>query len=323
MPENPDWVHPLDAMARREPLTRAAVRVVVMAVEDAARAEAIGDGLIKLLSQRGRKGSAVVVRPDVHGWNRALEHGLHGSDEPIVVVTSAVAPWAVGHLDPLLKAIDERDHAVGRRPRSVLARLGRRLAAWPYRFLFAVPVADVFSPLRIHRREALDRIPLQSASRLLDVEILAKATFFVQTVEEVAVPDLPSIPVGPVAGDLASLFSNPVLRVEDTEPTRGAGGLVDEIDPEPAPHPNPSPQGGEGPEGEALQSSPSPLAGEGRVGGSEADAPSRPAEPPQGQGEGHDGPGREDAERDHDVAVEEGRPFEHDPAQCVQELGEG
>jgi hypothetical protein len=222
MPENPDWVHPLDAMAKREPLPRAAVRVIVLAVDDPARAEQIGDGLVRLLSQRGRKATSVVVRPDVHGWNRAFEHGLHGSDEPVVIATTATAPWSAAHLDPLLKAIDGRDHAIGCRPRPLLARFGRWLKSWPYRFLFAVPVADVYSPLRIHRREALAKIPLQSASRLVDVEILAKATFFVQTVEEVDVPDLPSIPVGPVGADLALLFSHPILRPEDAEP-EGSG----------------------------------------------------------------------------------------------------
>ncbi len=269
MAENLDWVHPLDAMAKREPLSKAAVRVVVLAVEDPGRAETIGDGLVRLLGQRGRKAAAVVVRPDVHGWNRAIEHGLLGGDEPIVILTTAIAPWTAGHLDPLLKAIDGRDHAIGRRPASSVGKVGRWLSTLPYRFLFAVPASDVYSPLRMHRREALARIPLQSASRLVDVEILAKATFLVQTIEEVDVPALPSTPVGPVAADLSSLFSHPILRREDLEPER-----------------------------------------------------SGPAEPPEGQREGDDGPGREDAERGQDIAVEQGRPFEHHPAQGVEELSE-
>ena len=271
MPENLDWVHPLDAMAKREPLPKAAVRVVVMAVEDAARAQGIGDGLVRLLSQRGRKATSVVVRPDVHGWNRALEHGLLETDEPVVIVTSAVAPWSVGHLDPLLKAIDERDHAIGRRPRSFAGRVARWLVRWPYRFLFAVPVADVYSPLRIHRREALAKIPLQSASRLLDVEILAKATFFVQTIEEVDVP--------------ATCRRSPSGRSRATCPrssrTRSSG------------RPTSRPEG------------------------------SGPAEPSEGQREGADGPGREDAQGDQDVAVEQPRPFEHHPPEADQELGQG
>jgi hypothetical protein len=214
-------------MARREPLGKTPVRVVVMAIEDPARAEQIGKGLVQLLGRRGRKATSVIVRPDIHGWNRALEHGLHGGEEPAVIVTSATAPWSDEHLDPLLQAIDARDHAIGRRPATLLGKLARGLGNLPYRFLFAVPVADVYSPVRIHRRAALARIPLQSASRLLDVEILAKATFFVQTIEEVDVPALPALPVGPTRGDLSSLFAHPVLRTEDSsrppEPPQGQG----------------------------------------------------------------------------------------------------
>ncbi len=160
-----------------------------------------------------------------------------------MIATSALAPWSAGHLDPLLKTIDARDHAIGCRPRSILGRVVRRCAALPYRLLFAVPVADLYSPLRIHRREALAKIPLQSASRLLDVEILAKATFLVQTIEEVDVPDLPSPAVGHVAGDLASLFSHPILRPDDAEP-EGSG---------PAEPAEGQAEGGDGPGGENCQ----------------------------------------------------------------------
>jgi hypothetical protein len=269
VPENLDWVHPLDAMSQRDLLPRAAVRVIVMATEDAERATSIGAGLVSLLTQRGRNATSVVVRADVHGWNRALEGGLSEGDEPLVIVTSATEPWTSGHLDPLLNAVDGRDHVVGRRPRSTLGAIARRLGAIPYRVLFAVPISDLFSPVRIHRREALAKIPLQSASRFLDVEILAKATFFVQTIEEVAVPDLRSPEIGPLGHDLAAVFSHATLKPGEDDP---------------------SPESG-------------------------------PAEPPEGEGEGDDRPGRQDAERQQDVAIEQAGPFEHDASQRLEELG--
>ena len=271
MPENQDWIHPLDEMANREPLGNASVRVIVMATENAARAEEIGIGLVRLLSGRGRKASSIVVRADVHGWNRALEQGLSESAEPIVIVTTASAPWGSGHLDPILKAIDERDHVIGRRPRSGGNAIGRFLRSLLYRFLFAVPVVDVFSPIRIHRREKLVAIPLQSGTRFLDVEILAKATFLVQTIEEVDVPDLPSPDVGPLGHDLAKVFRHPTLKPgEDRERS--------------------------------------------------ADLDSGPAEPPKGESERADSPGREDGEGGQDLAVEQARAFEHDSSQGVEEL---
>jgi len=252
VPENPDWIHPLDAMSQREPLSKSAVRVIVMATEDAARAERIGDALVKLLHQRDRQASSIVVRADVYGWNRALEQGLSESLEPIVIVSSATEPWSAGHLDPLLKAIDSRDHVIGRRPRSKLAGSVRWLKAMPCRVLFAIPVGDLFSPIRIHRREKLAMIPFQSASRFLDVEILAKATFFVQTIEEVDVPKLDSPEVGPMGHDLATVFSHPVFKPDQEAESGGSG----------------------------------------------------PAKHSERESEGHDGPGGENAQGDHDVNVE-------------------
>jgi len=259
MPENTDWVHPLDALAIRTPLAGASVRVIVMTADEPDRARSIGEGLVKLLGQRGRRATSVVVRPDVHGWNRALEGGLAEGDEPIVIVTTATAPWASGHLDPLLKAIDGRDHAIGRRPRARVGSILRRLATLPYRVLFAVPVADVYSPARIHRREKLAAIPLQSGTRFLDVEILAKATFFVQTIEEVAVPDLPSPPVGPVGHDLKAVFSRPVLKPGEggdgrrLEPDASASGPSEGPEGEGERHDAPGREDGERPEDVAVQ----------------------------------------------------------------------
>jgi hypothetical protein len=218
MPEVDDWIHPLDAMAKREPIPRGAVRVIVLATGDSSRAQAVAQGLLSIVRQRGRTGSLIVVQPADGGWNRAIERGLDGSDEPIVVICTATTVPSGGHLDPLLKAIDARDHVVGKRPASQLGRVVRWLKTWPYRVLFAVPVADVFSPIQAHRRVALEAIPLQSVSQFVQVETLAKATFFVHTIEEVEIPDLPSEPVGPTGHDLRLVFTHPVLKREPLTP---------------------------------------------------------------------------------------------------------
>lgn len=198
-------------MNLRDPLPDAAVRVVMMAPGGAEKAEEIGEGIVRLLGQRGRKASMIVVRPDVHGWNVALDQAMAEGDEPLVLVSTATTPWAAGHLDPILKAIDGRDHVIGRRPRRGITALLRWVAMLPTWAIFAVPVLDRFSPVRLHRRAAIAKFPYQSATRFLEVEILAKATFFVQTIEEVAVPDLESPEVGPMGHDLQALFRHPVL----------------------------------------------------------------------------------------------------------------
>src|SRR4051794_27497983 len=177
-----DWIHPLDAAAKRDPIPCGGVRVVVMAAGGDPDPDAIGQGLLDLLKARKRPADAFVVRPDRVGWARALEQGLSDGTHPIVLVTSATRPWTAAHLDPLLKAIDARDHVVGRRP---AGRAGRWLRTLPWRILFALPVDDPFSPCRMHRRSALERVVPQSSSRFLEVEILAKATFLTQVIEEV------------------------------------------------------------------------------------------------------------------------------------------
>ena len=213
-----DWVHPLDIAAKRDPLSGAGVRVIVMATADDPDPDAIGQGLLDLLAQRKRQADAFVVRADVVGWSRALEQGLADGTHPIVLVASAHAPWTSAHLDPLLAAIDARDHVVGRRPLGLAGRLGRWLTTRPWRWLFALPVADVYSPFVAHRREALERIVPQSESRFLAVEILAKATFLTQVIEEVAVPT--AVDSGKTAWrDVMTVLRRPVFVREPAPPS--------------------------------------------------------------------------------------------------------
>ena len=109
---------------------------------------------------------------------------------PLVLVTTAEEPWTNAHLDPLLEAINQCDHVVGRRPtvsRGELGRPARRAGA--ARDLRG-PLRDVHSPCRLHRLDKLAAIPLQSASSFLDTEILAKATFLGHLIDEVAIPPL-------------------------------------------------------------------------------------------------------------------------------------
>ena len=206
-----DWIHPLDAAALREPIPDGDVLVIVMASKGDPDPDSIGQGLLDLLKARRRKADAFVVRPDSRGWDKALEEGLAGGSQPIVLVTTARGRWSAAHLDPLLEAINLRDHVIGRRPAPPGGNLKRWLATLPWRVLFALPVLDAFSPCRMHRRAALETIVPQSVSRFLEVEILAKATFLTQVIEEVDVPPLESPPVGRIGGDLRAVLKSPVF----------------------------------------------------------------------------------------------------------------
>jgi hypothetical protein len=145
------------------------------------------------------------------GAGRALEFGLRDATAPLILVTTSEELWTLAHLDPLLEAIDRCDHVVGRRRLSLIARIRRWVGRLPWRFLFAVPVLDVHSPCRLHRREKLAPIPFQSSTQFLDVEILAKATFFGHMIDEVDVPPLKSPEIWSYWHDLVEVFKRPVL----------------------------------------------------------------------------------------------------------------
>ena len=212
-PGTVDPLHPLDAHAIREPLPKSAGIWAVVLTEGEDRAAAVADGLRRLLSGRGRP-FRVVVEP-YHLESRAdrLAKALDGADLPLVLVTTAAEPWTEAHLKPLCEAIDRSDHVLGRRRRSLPGRLLRWLSNRPWAFLFAIPLSDLHSPCRLHRREVLELLPPQSASRFLDVELLAKASFFAQLVDEADIPPLPSSR-GPSGfwGDFLDVFRRPVIR---------------------------------------------------------------------------------------------------------------
>ncbi len=220
---------PIDPEFRREPRAGAGVLVIAIETADAPAADSVARGLAVLLRERGREADCVVVETR-DGLARALERGLDRATAPLVLVTGAVSPWSADHLDPLLKAIDACDHVIGRRRVGLFARMARGFGGLLWRGLFAVPVADVHSPCRLHRREALEAIVPQSASSFLDVEMLAKATFLKHLIDEVDVPPLASPGSRGVWGDFFDVFGHPRFRREPSTPAEQSQGQVEGAD---------------------------------------------------------------------------------------------
>ena len=181
----------------------------------------VAETLVKLLGKLGRKAEAVAVSAESDGWSRAIEKGLEGASQPLILIAASPGPWSEGHLRPLVQSIDTCDHALGRRPLPPGARLARWLAARRWQWLFAVPAVDVHTPCRLHRREKLAAIPLQSASTFVDVEILAKATFFGHLIDEVPIPELAGGRVGGGWRDFLDVFRHPVLKSGPAEDAQG------------------------------------------------------------------------------------------------------
>ncbi|GIW86946.1 MAG: hypothetical protein KatS3mg108_1270 [Isosphaeraceae bacterium] len=208
---------PLGDALRRESRRGAAIEVLVRDFGDPDRVQSIGSGLVELARAAGHQASWRTVAVEVHASEgQALQHAIAAASAPLVLYTTAVEPWTAAHLRPLLDAIERADHVLGRRPL-------RGPMLWQARFrklirsiLFATPILDPHTPCRLHRREAISAIPLQSESCYVDVELLAKATFLGQIIEEVDVPWLPA-DENPQrrllwSHDRADLWRRPVFR---------------------------------------------------------------------------------------------------------------
>jgi hypothetical protein len=110
----------------------------------------------------------------------------------LVLVTTSAGDWTASHLDPMLDAIEHADHVVGRRRTGRWSSLVRFCKSLPWRIRYAVPVSDLDSPCRLHRVEALSALYLEANGAGLPLEILAKATYLGQLIDEVSVPSITS-----------------------------------------------------------------------------------------------------------------------------------
>lgn len=189
--EEPDIHDPMAEALRRASRRGAAIDVLVRDVGDPGLVGEIGEGLVALARKAGHEAAWRTLSADPEiGEGAALRAAIEATSAPLVLVTTAVEPWTEAHLRPLLEAIEKADHALGRRPLAGRALWEARAARLARSLLFAIPVLDVHTPCRLHRREALAAIPLQSESCYAEVELLAKATFLGQILEEVDVPRL-------------------------------------------------------------------------------------------------------------------------------------
>ncbi len=134
----------------------AGVLVVVVDTGRPDRAERVASGLRNMLRSRKREvETRVVSTRGEEGLGPILERVAEESNLPLILVTTAIEPWTAAHLDPLLTAIDRCDHVYGRRECGIPQSLIRRLVWMKWKALFAMPVVDVHSACRLHRKEAL------------------------------------------------------------------------------------------------------------------------------------------------------------------------
>ena len=250
--DHPLELDPFEAYLRRDPLSTAGIDALVLeeGADHTEATEAIAEGLRELLKDQADRPAAEVriVNVGDEPLHVILTKALAQTSRPLVLITTARVPWTLPHLEPLLKAIDQCDHVVGGRPagdgrgaRSWLGRLVRRI-------LFGIPVRDAYSPCKLHRREKLIAILLQSSSSFIDVEILAKATFLGHLIDEVDVPPLPHWARWKGWwSDLNLVFRNPTFRSPLDDPRQNEhSGPAEPTEGQHEGHEGPGPEDGQG-----------------------------------------------------------------------------
>ncbi|WP_165070908.1 hypothetical protein [Paludisphaera rhizosphaerae] len=187
-PDDPFAVH-----FHREPMGTVGVGVVVLSNAPIdPEASSIWDESLSWLRSQGRPVDVVfqAVDPTRPQLGVLIREALIALPHPIIALAASATPPSQTHWAPLLKALDQADHVVGGRPAGGGTAVARSLARIVRRLVFGVPVADVYSPLRLHRAEKLWEIPLQSGSSFVNVEVLAKATFLGHILDEPKIPAL-------------------------------------------------------------------------------------------------------------------------------------
>ena len=215
MTTSEDFDDPFLRHFQRDPLPDAGIRIILLTDLPPDRAEAVIAPLADHLARDGPGGRDPHRRRSTgQGLGRALSR--RPGTEPSFPSCWSRRPRSRGPRPTWIRSWRRSTTATtssaGGRP----AAGSGSGAGWrhvPRRLVFAVPLRDVHSPCRLHRLEKLAAIPLQSASSFLDVEILAKATFFGHLIDEVDVPPLPG-PVGSRGwwADCRRLLREPAVR---------------------------------------------------------------------------------------------------------------
>lgn len=181
------------------------------------------------------------------GYGACLRTAIAEAQHPLLVHATGEHEFNPADLEKLLERIDIKDELTGRSPTlisgcrvgkpapGIVRTLGKcwrmfcRLVlglplqppvAWPglrglaYSYLvwlvFGVPFTDPNSPFRLWRTEFLKRVPIQSDSDFVHVELAGKATFLTCILDEVPLTPNPAVPrVASVWCDFWRVLRNP------------------------------------------------------------------------------------------------------------------
>lgn len=112
-------------------------------------------------------------RPVPEGYGHALRTGLAETSHPLIFTLPVAVGFNPQVLPGFLSQIDEVDVVVGRR-KGVSSWAWLASAGW---WIFGLSLRDPACPVCLFRRKVLEKLPIQSKSSFVHVEILAKLNF--------------------------------------------------------------------------------------------------------------------------------------------------
>gem|GEM_PF-3988958 len=217
----------------REPVGQVPIDLICLS-EGASGVLAESSSAADVIRRKGRLGKIIKVslKYGNRSWGEALTLAFDQVESPLFVISEAGAEWNRDILERLLKSVDHCDLVLGCRPcESVAGRMARRIASFARGVFWGAGVADPLTPYKLGRSDVFRKFPLQSASRFVEVELVAKANFLDALIDEIALPVAspwnPPV-IGPgLRADQRGLFRKPRFR----HPVSESHGFLDATEP--------------------------------------------------------------------------------------------
>jgi hypothetical protein len=230
---------------------RAAIRVAariadeceVIVVDDGST-----DGTASVASRIVRNDDRVrlIVHSGHHGYGAALRSGIKAADKQWVLLTDGHLRIDALGVEDFLTAARRSDVVVGWRVmRCDPARQRARVAAWNRLTtrLFGLAMHDPDCPLKLVRRDVLERVTLTATDAMVGTELLMKCLAAGATVSEVPFRELerpadelvPAPGAAPALVELARLY-RPLRRLGLRQHQREAGADTRVVEPERSAH---------------------------------------------------------------------------------------
>lgn len=231
----------------REPIGQSQIDLICLS-DGVSGPSAEASSAAEIIRRKGRLGKLIPVNLPEEGRSRgeSLTSAFEQVCAPLFVISGTDAEWNRDILERLLKSVDHCDLVLGCRPcTSTAGRIARRFGSLARGVFWGAGVLDPLTPYKLGRSDVFRKIPLQSASRFVEVELVAKANFLDALIDEIALPvAAPWIPprYGPESrADRRGLFRHPRFRhpVSESHETQEstAGSTALPHDPESSPDP--------------------------------------------------------------------------------------